>query len=108
MSGETALRKSRNGATVKEIPFTFSQESYPFNPSATLTFTLEEQQEVTLVIYDSFGRVIHTLYEKAMIGAGYRELKLYGDAFPANGCYARLETRYGVQQQTLILTNSTS
>ena len=28
-----------------DIPFTFSQYSYPLNPSATLTFTLEEAQD---------------------------------------------------------------
>ncbi|MCZ7556852.1 MAG: hypothetical protein M5R41_10675 [Bacteroidia bacterium] len=102
------LRKPRNGAAGREIPFTFSQQSYPLNPSATVSFTLEEQQEITLVIYDSYGRVIHTLYDRALLNSGYHELKLYGDAFPAGGCYARLETRHGVQQRTLILTTSKS
>jgi hypothetical protein len=102
------LRKPRNGAAGREIPFSFSQHSYPLNPSATVTFTLEEQQEITLVIYDSYGRVIHTLYDRALLNSGYHELKLYGDAFPAGGCYARLETPHGVQQRTLILTTSKS
>jgi hypothetical protein len=100
------LRKPRNGAAGREIPFSFSQQTYPLNPSATVSFTLEEQQEITLIIYDSYGRVIHTLYDRAVINAGYHELKLYGDAFPAGGCYARLETRFGIQQRTLILTTS--
>jgi hypothetical protein len=104
MFNPTTSRKSRKGTVEPEIPFTFFRQGYPLNPGATITFTLEEQQEITLHIYDSFGRVIHTLYDRAMINPGYHELKLYGDAFPPGGCYARLETPLGVQQRTLILS----
>ncbi|HOJ05592.1 MAG TPA: hypothetical protein PK916_16455 [Bacteroidota bacterium] len=89
-----------------EIPFTFAQRSYPLNPSATLTFTLEEQQEISLTIYDSYGRVIHTLYDQAIMKPGYHELQLFGDAFPAGGCYARLQTKHGIQQRTLVLAGN--
>ena len=108
MFNNQVLRRPRNGSASLEIPFTFSQQSYPLNPSATVTFTLEEQQEVSLIIYDSYGRIIHTLYDNALINAGYHELQLYGDAFPAGGCYARLQTRHGIQQLTLILKTSRS
>ena len=86
-----------------EIPFSFSQYSYPLNPSATLTFYLEEAQEVTLKIYNYYGQVIHTLYDRRMMKAGYHELKLYVETFPSGGCYARLQTRNGVQQRTLVM-----
>ena len=86
-----------------DIPFTFSQYSYPLNPSATLTFTLEEAQEVTLKIYNTYGQVIHTIYERKMMKPGYHELKLYGETFPSGGCYARLQTKHGVQQRTLVM-----
>jgi len=89
-----------------EIPFSFLQRSYPLNPSATVTFILDEQQEVSLKIYDSYGRVLHTLYENAQMKPGYHELQLYGEAFPAGGCYARLHTRHGVQQRALVLDAS--
>ncbi len=89
-----------------EIPFSFSRRSYPLNPCATVTFTLEETQEITLKIYDSYGRVIHTLYEEVPMKPGYHELQLYGDVFPTGACYARLHTKYGVQQRTLILNSS--
>ena len=87
-----------------EIPFTFSQYAYPLNPSATLTFFLDEPQEVSLKIYNTYGQVVHTLYERVMMKAGYHELKLYGETFPSGGCYARLHTKYGVQQRTLVLS----
>ncbi len=96
------------GVAGAKIPFTFYQRSWPLNPSATLTFTLDDTQEITLKVYDSFGRLIHTLYEQAVMKAGYHELQLYGDAFPVGGCYARLATRNGVQQRTLILNALTS
>jgi hypothetical protein len=86
-----------------EIPFSFSRRAWPLNPSATVSFTLEEPQEITLKIYDSYGKVIHTLYEDQMMKPGYHELQLYGDVFPAGSCYARLQTRHGVQQRNLIL-----
>jgi hypothetical protein len=91
-----------------QTPFTFFQRSWPLNPSATVTFTLEETQEITLKVYDSFGKLIHTLYDQAMMKAGYHELQLYGEAFPVGGCYARLVTRTGVQQRTLILNALTT
>ena len=87
-----------------EVPFSFSQYSYPLNPSATLTFTLNEQQEISLKIYNNYGQVIHTLYEDTEMKAGYHELQLYGETFPNGGCYARLQTKQGVQQRPLVLS----
>ncbi len=86
-----------------DIPFSFSQYAYPLNPSATLMFTLDEAQEVTLKIYNTYGQVIHTIYERKMMKPGYHELKLYGETFPSGGCYARLQTKHGVQQRSLVV-----
>ncbi|MDX9758873.1 MAG: hypothetical protein RBU27_06900 [Bacteroidota bacterium] len=91
-----------------EIPFSFSQYAYPLNPSATLSFTLEEQQEITLRIYNTFGQIVHVLYDGVLMKPGYHELRLYGETFPTGGCYARLQTKYGVQQRTLVLDTTTS
>jgi hypothetical protein len=87
-----------------DIPFSFSQYAYPLNPNATLTFSLDEAQEVSLRIYNSYGQVIHTIYENKLMKPGYHELKLYGETFPSGGCYARLQTSHGVQQRTLVLS----
>ncbi len=90
-----------NGVAEREIPFTFSRRNHPLDQSATLTFTLDVQREITLVVCDSYGRVIHTLYDGALVGTGYHELRLYGDAFQASGCFARLESAFGIQQRTI-------
>lgn len=89
-----------------ETPFTFAQRPYPLNPSATITFTLEEQQEISLIIYDSYGRVIHTLYDQAIMKPGYHKLQLFGDVFPVGECYARLLTKHGILQRTLVLAGN--
>ena len=91
-----------------ELPFSFSQYAYPLNPSATLSFTLEDAQEVSLRIYNTYGQVMHTLYDRALMKPGYHELRLYGETFPSGGCYARLQTRHGVQQRTLVLHTENS
>ncbi|MDX9758875.1 MAG: hypothetical protein RBU27_06910 [Bacteroidota bacterium] len=87
-----------------DIPFSFFQQTYPLNPSATLSFTLERAQEITLRIYNTYGQVVHTLYEHAMMKPGHHELRLYGETFPSGGCYARLQTEHGVVQRPLIMT----
>ena len=96
------LRRPRHGVAGREIPFTFSRQRYPRDSSATLTFTLDVQREITLVVCDPDGCVIHTLYDGALVGTGYHELRLYGDAFQANGCFARLESAFGIQKRTII------
>ncbi len=86
------------------IPFTFSQYAYPLNPSATISFMLDEEQDVSLKIYNTYGQIVHTLYDDVRMQPGYHELRLYGETFPSGGCYARLHTDKGVQQRTLVLS----
>jgi hypothetical protein len=99
--------RSERAIRSMDVPFSFSRQSYPLNPGATVCFTLEESQEITLRIYDTYGRIIHTIYDEALMKPGYHELQLYGDIFPPGACYARLHTRYGVQQRSLILITTT-
>ncbi len=89
-----------------QVPFTFYQRTWPLNPSATLTFTLDDTQEVSLKMYDSYGRLIHTIHDRVVLKSGYHELHLYGDVVPVDGCYARLTTRHGVQQRTLVMNTT--
>ena len=89
-------------STVRDIPFSFSQKSYPLNPSARVAFTLAETQEVTLRVYDSYGRLVHTLCDNTSMEAGNHEMHLYGDLVPSGGCYVRLITPSGVRQRTLV------
>ena len=84
------------------IEFTFSQYPFPLNPNATLTFTLDAAQEISLRIYNNSGQVLHTLYDQKDLKAGHHQLQLYGRNFPDDGVYARLQTDRGVLQKQLV------
>lgn len=95
------------GDRAVQVPFSFSRYSFPLDKNISLSFTLEEEQEISLKIYNNMGQVISTLYDNATVRAGYHELQLFGDAFPDEASYARLETRYGVQQSPLVMNART-
>ncbi|MDB5048176.1 MAG: Por secretion system C-terminal sorting protein, partial [Fibrobacteres bacterium] len=52
----------------------YSNYPNPFNPITTLRFSLKEKLKVSLIIYDSKGRLVRTLVrpEKAMLPGKYR------------------------------------
>ncbi|MBR9978165.1 MAG: hypothetical protein KFH87_08760 [Bacteroidetes bacterium] len=85
-------------------PLTFSQQTYPLNPGAILAFTLEDEQEITLKIYNNYGQIVHVIFDGNVLKSGHHQLRLYGEAFPPGVCYARLQTKQGVFQQSLALT----
>ncbi len=87
-----------------EPPFTFTQRVYPLQPTATIAFTLEDTQLITLRIYDNYGRILRTLYEGALMQAGHHILHVYDRELPSEGCYARLHTPYGVFHRELLRT----
>ena len=45
----------------------------PFNPMTTISYDLSEPTKVSLRIYDVSGRLIQTLVNGAVVGAGRRE-----------------------------------
>lgn len=87
---------------IHDTVFSFLQRAYPRNTSACVAFTLAETQEVTLRVYDSCGRVVHTLCDNEPMEAGNHEMHLYGDLVPTTGCYVRLITPTGIRQRTLV------
>ena len=89
-----------------EIPFSFDRNSLPAETSATISFTLDEKQEISLHIYNNHGQLIHTLFNGIVLRSGYHELQLYGEAFPDGASYARLQSRHGIQQQPLVVNTS--
>jgi hypothetical protein len=42
----------------------------PFNPTTNIRFALQNQQEVTLKVYDMTGRLVATLLNGEQLGAG--------------------------------------
>ncbi len=87
-----------------DIDFRFEQRLNPLQPSATIAFSLDSTQPVTLKIYDRFGRVVRTLHEGATLPAGQHLLYIFDPTLPMDGCYARLYTTFGVCHQELTRT----
>lgn len=88
----------------QDIDFRFEQRLNPLQPSATIAFTLDSTQLVTLKIYDRFGRVVRTLHESATLPAGQHLLYIFDPGLHVEGCYARLYTSSGVCHQELTRT----
>ncbi len=68
------------------VPFSLGQNfPNPFNPSATISFTLYKPGKVTLKVFNSFGQIVATLVE------GYKETGEYRVVFDgaryASGTY---------------------
>jgi hypothetical protein len=92
------------------IPGAFGlQQSYPnpFNPSATIEFTLPEASHVTLRIYDVLGRPVTTLLD-AVMSAGSNRVTWHGrnetgEAVPTGTYFYRLETAEGVVTKKMLL-----
>jgi hypothetical protein len=74
----------------------------PFNPTTTLTYSLAQNGEVTLVVYDVRGR------EAARLVEGYQQAGVYEVNFDGNGLasgvyFARLIAGKFTQTQKLVL-----
>ena len=74
----------------------------PFNPSTTLSFSLQETVHVTLKVYNTFGQEVATVVNKAM-DAGYHSVEFRGSELPSGMYIAVLEAAGNVQQQKLVL-----
>jgi subtilisin-like proprotein convertase family protein len=86
------------------IPQEYSLRVYPnpFNPTATVEFSLTEAGPVKLTVYDVHGRVIQTLTERKY-DAGKHHLNFEGMALPAGVYFARIEAGTFVKTQKMVL-----
>jgi hypothetical protein len=74
----------------------------PFQPRATIPFTLESGQEVSLRAYDMQGRLVLTLVDE-MLPAGSYNIPFSGASL-ASGTYVyELRSNEGVQRKTMTL-----
>lgn len=79
-------------------------EAYPnpFNPSTTLSFSLQETVHATLKVYNTFGQEVATVMNKTL-DAGYHTVEFRGSELPSGVYIAVLEAAGSVQQQKLVL-----
>ena len=76
----------------------------PFNPQATFTLALQQQQDVQITLYDVLGRHVRTLYQGALAGDQTHTFQLNGNGL-ASGVYllrATGEAFTATQQVTLL------
>lgn len=62
----------------------------PFNPSATIRFSLAESQRVRLILYDVLGQRVQTISD-APFGAGEYQISFDGRGLPSGIYFARMQ-----------------
>ncbi len=73
----------------------------PFNPSTTISFSMPEQAQVRLIVYDMLGREVERLVD-GMKEAGYHEVTFDAGGFPSGTYLYRLETPASSFTQTML------
>jgi serine protease AprX len=82
-----AVQKAQNTAT--RIPSDYVlQQNYPnpFNPSTTFRFTLSQNANVSIIIYDASGRMMDKIIDNKFYAKGYQELN-YTNGNLSSGVY---------------------
>jgi len=74
----------------------------PFNPSATIRFSLPESAQVRLVVYDVLGRQVRVLVDGTR-EAGTHEVAFNAEDLPSGMYLYRLETPQGSFVRTMLL-----
>ncbi len=75
-------------------PETFSlQQNYPnpFNPTTTIEFTVPQNSNVTLTLYNALGREVQTLLQ-GELNAGRYQIVVNGGTLPSGVYFYRMET----------------
>ena len=88
---------------VGSFPSSISLAAYPnpFNPATTISFSIQRESRVSLVVYNLTGREIATLFD-GMLSAGNHDLNFDGSAFAADIYFARLRAGEVTRTQKLI------
>ncbi len=74
----------------------------PFNPMTTLAFAIPQGAHVTLKVFDSLGRVVSMLVDKAL-GPGAYNVVFDAEDLPSGVYFYRIEAEEFVQTKKLIL-----
>lgn len=91
--GEPGLQKELSSSR-NELPeeITIGQNyPNPFNPTTLIRFSLPQEQEVRLVVYDALGRVVQELVEKSL-SAGFYTVRFDAVQLSSGIYFYKLET----------------
>jgi len=72
--GNVSMSVSNELADLSDIPGEFSlDQNYPnpFNPRTTIPFGIDEDADVSIIVYDILGRKVHTLVNKRLTAGTY-------------------------------------
>jgi hypothetical protein len=75
--------------------FVLSIYPNPFNPTTTISFTLDNPEQVKLVVYDLNGREVQTLVD-GQITRGEHQYHFDGGDLPSGLYFARMQTASGM------------
>lgn len=97
----TSVEEESNPTTVNNFEL---QQNYPnpFNPTTQIRFTLAEQSQVTLKIYNILGKEIATLVNDVK-GAGVHEVSFNGAGLASGVYFYTLQTGKYTQTRKMIL-----
>ncbi len=96
MFNRSILTRLENGIDLPRQPSLLSAYPNPFNAQTTISYTLPEPGEVSLIVYNLLGQRVGRLYE-GMRPAGEHRALWDAAAFPSGIYFARLEAG-GVSQ----------
>ena len=107
-TGWAPLRTTNNIGTaidVEELPGSFELHANypnPFNPSTTLSFTLDQPQDVKLTVYDVLGRQVKVLVDE-LTPAGLHAIRFDAGSLGSGTYFYRLQTRDRAEVRSMVL-----
>ena len=97
----TALERSNDDLQQKfEL---FQNYPNPFNPNTTIQFLLPTKNEVSLVVYDIFGKEVTELLSKKKLEAGEYKLKWNAEKYSSGVYYYQINSNNYTKTRRMIL-----
>jgi len=102
----TASRPLKIGAGLVEDVFTVRLDGNhpnPFNPSTTVSYTVEESQYVRISVWDLSGQIISVLVDGTQ-SPGVFQVPFSAEDLPSGTYFVRMESAAGIQTHQMVLT----
>lgn len=101
----SSMPKFEKQDTSKEKESYFKAKNYPnpFNPTTTISFTLNEATNVELIVYDRLGREVTRLLD-SNLGAGTHTVDFNASQYPSGIYFYRIKTPERTEVRKMILS----